>query len=153
MINAAAFAFGDDLAIIRRQLNYLVSSGDGSFREATNGCVEFTRLPFVSDIAAMVTVADFLGSQIVSPLPTATYYYKMLTDAKLRHAMAAKDEVIKSQIKNSFERLKADDKTLHSATDFLIQREYAVARKENREPEFFSRRNIDEVTYAELNRS
>ena len=145
MINSAAFAFGEDLSIIRRQLDHFISEDDVSFHEAPNGSVQFPRLPFVPDIVALLTVADFLGSQIMSPLPTATYYYRMLTDAKLRRAMLAKDEVIKSQIKNSFERLKAGDESQHSATDFLIHREYSVARKERREPDFFSRRIIDEV--------
>lgn len=145
MINAAAFAFGEDLSIIQRQLDSFASERDVPFHEASNGSVEFPRLPSVPDIDALLTVADFIGSQIVSPLPTVTYYYKMLTDTKLRRAILIKDEVIKLQIKNSFERLKAGDEILNSATDFLIHREYSVARKEKREPDLFSRRNIDEV--------
>jgi hypothetical protein len=145
MINSAAFAFGKDLSIVQRQLDHFVSEDDVSFHEAPNGSVEFPRLPFVPDIAALLTVADFLGSQISSPATKATYYYKILTDAKLRRAMLAKDEVIKTQIKKSLERLKAGDESQHSATDFLIHREYSVARKEKREPDFFSRRIIDEV--------
>lgn len=144
MVNAAAFAFGDELSITKQTLAHITAGGpprDGG----PDDPVEFSRPARTPEIVALQDSADFLGSQVVSPMPRLTTRYKLLTDWKLRRQLAAKDEVIRAQLRKSLERLEAGDQTQFSATDYLIQREYSVARKEKRAPDFFSRRTIDEV--------
>lgn len=145
MVNAAAFAFGDELSVTKQNLNQISSSGPRTDDGGIDDPVEFPRPSLPPDIAALQASSDFLGSQVVSPLPRWTTWYRIYTDSKLRRDLAAKDEVIKSQLKKSLARLEGGDKTQFSATDYMIQREYSVARKEKREPDFYSRRTIDEV--------
>ncbi|KEY74712.1 hypothetical protein S7711_05462 [Stachybotrys chartarum IBT 7711] len=146
MVNAAAFAFEDDLSITKQNLNYIISAEKPpTIVNADLGALDFSRPPLVSEVAVLQAVAKFLGEQTVSPAPKYIRWYKMITDAKLRRNLVSKDEVIKSRIQKSLKRLEAGDKTQFSATDYLIQREYSVARKENRSPDFYSRRNIDEL--------
>lgn len=146
MVNAAAFAFGDELSLIKRKINGIASSPIKLDNGNTNDPVVFPRPMMAPEIVAMQGAAGFVGSQIMSPAPSITYWYKMLTDSELRHHMAAKDEVIKNQLRKSLERLESGDRTQFSAADYMIQREYSVAKKEKRDPDFYSRRTIDEVS-------
>jgi hypothetical protein len=149
MVNAAAFAFEDDLSITKQNLNYIISAEKPpTIVNADHGALDFSRPPLVSEVAVLQAVAKFLGEQTISPAPKYIRWYKMLTDAKLRRNLVSKDDIIKSRIQKSLKRLEAGDKTQFSATDYLIQREHSVARKENRSPDFYSRRNIDEVNFC-----
>lgn len=148
MVNAAAFAFGDELSITKQTLAHITSGESPQEDGGPDDPVEFSRPARTPEIVALQDSADFLGSQVVSPMPRLTTRYKLLTDWKLRRQLAAKDEVIKAQLRKSLERLEGGDERQFSATDYLIQREYSVARKEKRAPDFFSRRTVDEVSSA-----
>ena len=144
IVGAAAFGFEDDMAIVKRQIEYFRENGVKT-EENPNGSVDFPRLPLVGDVATLKAVAGYMGFQIMSPFPRITHMYCMSTNSKLRRDIARKDDIIKRQITDSINRFKNGDDTLRSATDYLIQREYSVATKEGRDPDIFSRRTIDEV--------
>ena len=145
MINAAAFAFEDDLSITKQKWRYLVSKQQEAITDdSTEEMVNFINPPIPEDIGVLQNVADFLGGQSTSPFPQITYWYRILTDSILRRNITLKDKIIKAQIKECAKRLEGDGTQL-SATDFMIQRESSVARKENRAPDIYSRRIVDEV--------
>jgi hypothetical protein len=148
MVNAAAFAFDDNMGIIKRNLSSFGSINNALTPDEseTDQPVEFSRVPVTPEISAMQGVVRFLGTQSVSPWPFLTYWYNMLTNTNLRSQFRMKDDVIKKQLAISGKRLEAGDKAQFSATDYLVQREYSVARKENRTPNLYSRRTIDEVS-------
>lgn len=146
MINAAAFAFEDDLSITKQKWHYLVSKQQEAITDdSTEEMVNFINPQIPEDIGVLQNVADFLGGQSTSPFPQITYWYRILTDSVLRRNMNLKDKIIKAQIKECSKRLEEGDGTQLSATDFMIQRESSVARKENRAPDIYSRRIVDEV--------
>lgn len=146
MINAAAFGFEDDLSVTRGAINHLTSSPVKVKDNAkASEPVDFAHPDVPAEISSLRDTVHFLGTQIVSPLPRYTYWYRILTNSKIRHQLAAKDELIKAQLTKSLKRLESGDETLISATDYMIQREYSVAKKEGRAPDFYSRRTIDEV--------
>lgn len=147
-INAAAFGFDDELSIIRNSIIHLGVNTPPTTHDNNNDNstpAKFTRPAVSPEIATIRSCSSFLASQIVSPSPRLTTRYKMLTDFKLRRDLHAKDELIKAQFRKSLDRLEAGDETQHSATDFMVQREYTVSRKEGRVPNFYSGRACDEV--------
>lgn len=148
MINAAAFDFEDELSLMKQHLKQLRSSPPPPESEDDSVPVEFVRSPLTPEIAALEDSSGFLGDQVNSPMPRFTYWYRYLTDAHLRRQMAAKDAVIKGELKKSLERLQGGDGTQSSATDYMVQREFSVAKKEKRAPDFYSRRTIDEVSFV-----
>jgi hypothetical protein len=152
MVNAAAFAFDDDMGIIKRNLSSFGSINSTLTPDAsgTEQPIEFSRVPVAPEILAMQGVVRFLGTQSVSPWPFLTYWYNMLTNANLRSQFRVKDDVIKKQLEISGKRLEGGDGAQFSATDYLVQREYSVARKENRTPNLYSRRTMDEVSRTPL---
>jgi hypothetical protein len=145
MIHAAAFAFGDDMSLIKSQLANLVVKDGLKLSVDSNGSILFPRPPVVPEIAALQAVVNYLGDQVKAPIPKLSYWYRYLTDSSYRSNIAIKDQVIKAQINKSLQRHNSGDNTQESATDYLIQRENSVAKKEGRDPDFFSRRTIDEV--------
>ncbi|KAH8681786.1 cytochrome P450 [Xylariales sp. PMI_506] len=145
MINAAVFAFGDDLTFSKRSLDNLASAPNASFSKDANGAVIFPRPPLVPDLDVLMTVAAYLGDSVVAPIPWLWHYYRMLTDSPLRRKIRRKNELIKAQLRTSLERLENGDRVQRSATDFLIQRENAVSQKEHRTPDYYSGRTIDEL--------
>jgi hypothetical protein len=150
MINAAAFGFEDDLSITKQAIQHLIDAPvkikDDDTKTADKPA-DFIRPDIPPKIACLRDSVEFLGSQIMSPLPLYTYWWRILTDSKVRRQLAAKDEIIKSQLTKSLKRLESGDDTQISATDYMIQREFSVANKEKRAPDFYSRRTIDEVRF------
>ncbi|KAI9150088.1 Cytochrome P450 monooxygenase TRI13 [Paramyrothecium foliicola] len=146
MINAVAFDFGTDLSITKQKMDYLNSQPEDAYcKDAGNGSIGFTRPEPPKDIVILQTAAEFLGSQTISPFPDITYWYTRLMKPSILRDVDVKDEIIKKHIKMSFDRLEAGDKTQSSALDHIIQRETTVARKENRAPNIYSRRIVDEL--------
>jgi hypothetical protein len=146
IITAAAFAFEDDLSITKGKWQYLVSKPQMAIADdSTEEVVKFINPPIPKDIDVLQNVADFLAEQNHSPFPKISFWYRKLTDSVLRCNMSLKDEIIKARIKECSKRLENGDGTQLSAMDFMIQRESSVARKENRVPDIYSRRIMDEV--------
>jgi hypothetical protein len=146
IINAAAFYFDESLDITKRKLQHLASVGGGlKLQEHPNGAVEFPPVDLDSNILALQAVSHYLGEQMLAALPKYSHMYRMATDRTLRGHMARKDKLIIDQIQKSIERLNSGNDIQFAAVDHVVQREVNVAKKENRAPDFFSKRTIDEV--------
>ncbi|KAH8673414.1 cytochrome P450 [Xylariales sp. PMI_506] len=145
IVQAAAFTFGDELALIKPQFDLLSSQGAGDFKVNDNGSVEFPRPTPSPEIVTVKSVISFLGDQVNSPFPKLTLLYRTLTSAKLRRDLAEKNVLIRKFIKRSLDKLQDGDETMLSATDYILQRERSVAKKEGRQPDYFSARAVDEL--------
>jgi cytochrome P450 len=146
IINAVTFTVSDDMSMTKQKTDHILSHYQVMTSSASEDePVHFSKPPVPEDIIVFKNVIDLIGSQTVSPLPRVTYWLRYLTDASIRRDVVGKDDLIRARIKDSVDRLEAGDTTQHSATDYMIQREASVARKENRTPDLYSKRIIDEL--------
>lgn len=145
MINAAAFAFDDSLGIIKAQLATLESHDKPEFKVAPNGSFEFPRDFQYGRMASFKASSEYIGNLFKSTWPTQSHRYQMLTNSRLRRQLRERDDLIKERIAKSLKGLESGDQIQRSAVDLILQRELAVAKKEGRAPDFYSRRIIDEV--------
>jgi hypothetical protein len=145
IINGVAFAFDDDLSTVKQKLeNTQLLQSHQLHRE--NGRVVFPTPPEIPDISSFKAMVDHLSEQFQSLKPTWAHQYQLLTDSIFRRNVSRKEDRICKEINKSLARLKNGDTAQYSATDHVLQREKAVAEKEGRRTDFFSRRIIDEAS-------
>lgn len=92
------------------------------------------------------TVQEVQGS----PLPDLKWAY-VNRKPRVRRATKIKEDCIRSELEDALRRLKGtEEEFVKSAVDHMVFREKALAEKEGREPNYFSRVMIDEVSRLSL---
>jgi hypothetical protein len=154
MINGVVFAFGDDLSNTKHQLDYIKSGRRDQPRldENANGLVHFPSLPPIEITTSLQGVTAYLGEQVTTPFPYWQHKFRILTDATLRRKIAHEEEIIIAQIKDPIKRFNSGNTVQLSVVDSMDQREVMIAKTEGREPDFFTRRTIDEVNNSRHSR-
>lgn len=145
MIMGASFGFEKSQSMLQTKLDHLARAGVASSASPTAEVVEFEDPPLLEELQACTTMADAISLGFKSPLPWLnTFVYRNLVPS-YRRALAVSQRMAKREIAKSVERLHTGHPQ-RCAMDQMLEREEALAKKEGRQPDYFSDVIKDEVS-------
>ncbi len=148
IILTAAFGFGDDQSVLKREWDALTNVGPAGLRTPANAeaAMEFPLIDPPAEPHALATISDSISITFFSATPLLSHWYAKQT--RLRKHLALKNKVVWREIDRAVDRLFANGFNQEAATcalDRMLIRELANAKKDGRKPEFKTARVHDEV--------
>lgn len=152
------FGYGDgaEERALLTQLELFNGMDNEARREIREGAadgqhVEFPRAPLAPTMDAMLRTTENITKVAVTGFPAIAWWLLSLIP-KVRKLRKLKDGFIKDQVDKAIARLEKSkledgDSKLKCGLDLILQRERAMAVKEDREPIFWSDSIKDEVSY------
>jgi hypothetical protein len=148
-----AFAFGEGFnhSAIKPTLEAVVKMNERGIQaieqKEQDDPVIFPRGKVDEALQATLDLTETVGEVQGNPVPSLTWAY-VTRKPKIVKAIKIKEEYIKTELKKGVERLLKNNaaNAIQSAVDQMIIREKSLAEKDGREPNYFSRVMIDEVS-------
>lgn len=146
-----AFAFGQnfDHSMTRPTITAIESWRSKDALKGSQGQddpVLFPKGPVDDVIQATLDLTAVVGEVQGNPLPDLTWAYVMRRP-RIKRATKLKETYIKKELEHAVERLGGDrEGVIKSAVDHLVVRENNLAEKDKRNPDYYSRIMIDEVS-------
>ena len=145
-IFAAAFPLDSKDSTTNAQIEHISSLKDFKPHNDLNEPVVFPKVASPENFEGILTITDSMETSIKAPLPRLAHwclrqlpYYK--------RAYAAKEKRIQDEIRQGVDRFQGheEERTQTCALDNILRREYSIAKKENRAPNYSTRVIQDEV--------
>ncbi|KAH7037441.1 putative cytochrome P450 [Microdochium trichocladiopsis] len=151
IITAAALNIDDNDTQIRKYIRELGElKQPATVPASTTEPAEFPPSELTDMLSALFTIAGASGKAFQVPSPKLFHLFNNRT-AKMKKAYHDRDTIIRSYIGDAVRRLQEEGDNFKptSAMDFIVMREAAAAKKENRAPDFYSD-TVVQVTFGYL---
>jgi len=145
VIFAAAFGLTKDDSVIFAQKGFLESQGNVVLPKDIEEPAVFTHAALPTNFEAILTLTESLEISIKAPLPRLAHTV-LRQFPYMKRAMAAKEDLIKKEIAKAVEVFSKSNREPESALEEIIFRESLAAKKDGRQPDYFQRPIIDEVS-------
>jgi len=145
-ILAATFPFDPENSTVSAQLQVLQQISSGLNDHDIDEAAEFPSVPNSPIFQAILTLTDSMETSMKSPTPVIAHWF-LRQMPSMRKAYKQKEAYITSELDNSVKRFTEgkDEQITKCALDHIVSRELASARKENRQPVYYTRSIYDEV--------
>jgi hypothetical protein len=146
IIVCAAFGLDTQHTQLVKEIQELTP--DDNHSSKADGEIAFKELPLNEELNALATVAESVAKIIKTPSPPLFHWMYRHLSATLKNAFALTKRLQEREIANGIKR-RANGEAMKCALDEISVREEAMARKEGREPDYYSQVITSEVsTYA-----
>jgi hypothetical protein len=147
------FSFGKSFAhraVPPQMEGVLMLEKQGVANVVDEGPLDFGTAPLHETLRATLHSGETVGDVLDSPFPRLSWWWKSIQPSERTFARI-REEYIKEQVMKAVGRLNSekdtsDDAWVMSAVDLMMDREQQFARKENREPMYWSAAVRDEVS-------
>ncbi|KAF2962924.1 hypothetical protein GQX73_g10651 [Xylaria multiplex] len=146
-----AFSFGEEFehSATKPALSAVQAMSEESIaqikRKGLDEIVDFPKGQEGPVFRAIRELTETVGKVQGNPAPGLTWAY-VTRKPRVRKAIRIKEDCIEKELKNGVRRLEeTSGRVIKSAVDQMIVRERALAKKDGRAPNFFSRVMIDEI--------
>jgi cytochrome P450 len=132
-------AFGEDPGAVASQIDLLSSLCSVDLPAGQEQPANFPVAPTPRGFNAVVALTTSVEIALKSPFPRPTYAFALKFFPRLRRAMSDKNTMIKERLDAAFEKFSTPTKStshIRSATELIVQREVAMARKDGRKAKY-----------------
>jgi hypothetical protein len=147
VIFASTFGLEGKDSTTTAALKFLSLEKDLPAPKTVDEAFEFPEAPRPPTFDAILTLTESLEATVKSPLPRF-HHWVLRQMPYMRKAKAYKEELIERELEKGVQRCLESHRTQKSALDQILQRETALAEKEDRDPVYISRPIIDEVSLS-----
>lgn len=143
IIVCAAFGLDTQHTQLVKEIQELTPDTTSSTK--IGGEVAFKELPLNEELNALATVAESVAKIIKTPSPPLFHWMYRSFSATLKNAFALTKQLQEREIANGIRR-RANGEAMKCALDEISVREEALAKKEGREPDYYSQVITSEVS-------
>ncbi|KAF5718751.1 TRI13-cytochrome P450 [Fusarium mundagurra] len=136
IIVCAAFGLDTQHTQLVKEIQELAPDNNNSSSKI-DGEIAFKQIPLNEELNALATVAESVAKIIKTPSPPLFHWMYRTFSAKLKNAFILTKQLQEREIANGIKR-RANGEAMKCALDEISVREEALAKKEGREPDYYS---------------